>query len=53
MKKEKRKIQFIFSFKNTNLGAHLLLIRQFLNQFITKMMPNFWQLTTTPILHIQ
>ena len=27
--------------------------RQFLNHFITKMMPNFWQLATPPVLKIQ
>ena len=41
-----------FSLKNTNIGAHFL-IKSILNQFITKMMPNFWQLATTPILKIK
>ena len=42
-----------FSLKNANLEAHLLLT--FFENIIlfSKMMPNFWQLTTTPILKIQ
>ena len=38
---------FFFSLKNTNLGAHFLLLifSDNINHFITKMMPNF---LTTP-----
>ena len=44
--------------KNTNLGAHFLLLTffdsiNFKITFITTMMPNFQQLATTPILKIQ
>ena len=44
-----------FSLKNTNLAAYFLLFTFFDNiiHFITKMMPIFWQLATTPILIIQ
>ena len=47
-----------FSLKNTNLGAHFLLLIFFdnINFYIilfSEMMPNFWQLATTPILRIQ
>ena len=37
----------LFSLKNTNLGA------QFLNHFVTKLMPYFWQLAIDPKLKIQ
>ena len=44
--------------KNTNLGAHFFVIdifcyNQFINYFITKMMPYFWQLANNPKLKIQ
>ena len=45
-----------FSLKNTNLEANFLswhfLWRQFLNHFVTNVMPNFWQLATKLILKI-
>ena len=49
---------FFFALKNTNLGAHFLLLAFFDNinfqiTLFSKMMPNFWQFATTPILKIQ
>ena len=39
-----RNLSLYFPLKNINLGAQFL---TFLNNFITKMMPNFWQLATS------
>ena len=41
-----------FPLKNIFCCWHFL-ITSILNHFITKMMPNFWQLAATPILKIQ
>ena len=40
----------IFELKNTNLAFFQMTI---FDNLITKMMPNFWQLATTPTLKIQ
>ena len=43
---------FIFSLKDASLGAiffYIFWFHQFLNHFINKMKPNFWQLATTLI----
>jgi hypothetical protein len=47
--------QLFFSLKNTNLGANFLLLtlNQFLNHFITKMRPYFWQLVINRKLKVQ
>jgi hypothetical protein len=47
------------SLNDTNLGAHVLFLTFFdyinfqIMYFISKMIPKFWQLATTPILKIQ
>ena len=50
-------LSHFFSLKNPILGAHFfgnnIFDNSILNHFITKMIPNFWQLPTTPILKIQ
>ena len=42
-----------YQFRNTFFVFDTFWYHQFLNHFITKMMTNFWQLATTPILKIQ
>ena len=45
---------WFFLLKNMNIGEHFLSLTFFDNiTLFSKMMPNFWQLATTPILKIQ